>query len=235
VQAHGNPQMIADDLEMLMEDSSTIGLNVVRDYIENRILPKKSATITRIGNLGEVLAAQCMVELAGYSFPVYKLRYREKRNWAMRLTDLFLVKQQKNGKLSICYGEVKTRSGSQYTTSVKKVAIEAHDSLTKDDALENPEILTFIRNQLYSQGRLAEARLFGRIQNDLLEYDINYVLFLVHDTAIWHEEILAELDNQEIDNRLINLGVNVLRISNLGRVIEIAYENAWKGVVVANG
>lgn len=169
IRAYGEPQMIRDDLDMLLEDTSSIGLSIVKDYIESRILP--SAIITRIGNFGEILAAQCMVELAEYSFPIYKLRYREKRNWAMRLTDLFLVKKPENGNLVICYGEVKTRSGKDYTASVKKVAIEAHDSLKKDDALSNPEILTFIRTMLYSQGRQEEAYLFGRIQNNRLKYD----------------------------------------------------------------
>jgi hypothetical protein len=235
LQAHGNPQMIADDLEMLLHDASTVGLNIVREYIENRVLPRRSATSTRIGNLGEILAAQCMVELAGYTFPIYKLRYREKRNWAMRLTDFFMVKKQPNNRLLVCYGEVKTRSGSRYNNSVKMVGVEAHDSLTKDDALENPEILTFIRQQLYAQNRFDEARLFGRIQNKKIEYDTNFVLFLVHNTAIWNEEILVELNNHEIDERLSNLSVNVLYISDLRNVIDVAYENAWKGVIDANG
>lgn len=229
--AHGDPQLISDDLNMLLEDTANIGLSIIKEYIESRILPKPSATIARIGNFGEILATQCMVELAEYSFPVYKLRYREKRNWAMRLTDLFLVKKQENSKLLICYGEVKTRSGKDYTTSVKRVAIEAHDSLKKDDALSNPEILTFIRTMLYSQGKLDEARLFGRIQNNLLEYDVQYMLFLVHDAAIWRDEILDQLEDHDIDARLSNLDVRVLYINQLARVINLAYENAWKDAV----
>lgn len=57
------------------------------------------------------------------------------------------------------------------------------------------------------------------------------MLFLVHDTAIWHDEILDELENYDIDGRLSNLDVIVLRINRLRKVIDLAYQNAWKDVV----
>jgi hypothetical protein len=234
INSHGDPQMIADDIAMLLEDAEMLELNIVEDYIKNRVLPKKAANPTRIGNFGEILATQCLIDFTDFEFPIYKLRYREKRNWAMRLTDLFLVKKQNNGRILICYGEVKTRSGVSYTSSVKKVAVEAHDSLKKDVAVANPEILDFVRKILYAQGKLEEARIFGRIQNNRIKYDITHILFLVHDNSIWKDEILSELEQHNIDNRLKNLNVNVLRINKLSRLIDQTYENAWRGIVIAN-
>lgn len=235
VEYHGDPQLIADDLAMLAQDSGSVGLNLVKEYIEKRILPKPTANITRIGNWGEILASQCMVEFNEYSFPVYKLRFREKRNWAMRLTDLFLIKFPSSGNPIICYGEVKTRSKLKYGKRVKRVAIEAHDSLKKDDALTDPEILTFLRSLLYLNKRRREALFLGQIQNRLTPYEVTHMLFLVHESEIWKEEILEELEKHQIDNRLQNLSVVILRVTNLGQLIDIAYQNAWRAVEASYG
>lgn len=232
VRYHGNPEMIADDLRMLADDAASIGLTIVKNYVEAHVLPSKGRISTRIGNWGEIIASQCMTEFDGYSFPIYKLRFREKRSWAMRLTDLFFVKDIASDNPTVCYGEVKTHSGENYNTSIKRVAIEAHESLRKDDALGEPEILNFIRNLLYTSNRFEEARFFGLIQHKRITYNLVHILFLVHNSTIWRDEILEELQNHTLDVRLRNLGVYVLRVSNLRRVIDASYDNAWKAIEV---
>jgi hypothetical protein len=231
INSHGDPRMIADDIAMLLEDTEMLKLDIVEAHIKNNVLPGKDKQSTRIGNFGEILAVQCLIDFEDFEFPIYKLRYREKRNWAMRLTDLFLVKKQNNGRMLICYGEVKTRSGVSYTSSIKKVAIDAHESLKKDDSVANPEILAFARNILYAQGKVEEAQILGKIQLKKIKYDVIHILFLIHDNSNWKEEILTELEQHDIDQRLENLNVNVLRINKLRKLIDQTYENAWRGVV----
>ena len=171
------------------------------------------------------MAARCLIEFEGFELPIYKLRYRGKRDWASRLTDLCVVKRGALSKPMVCYGEAKTRSAG----CNKKLAVEGHCSLAKDDALSNPEILRFICALFYSSGRFEEANLFSEIRLGETSYNKKHTLFLIHNKEGWVDEILDNLQDCELDDRLIDFTVNVVLVADLGKVIESAYDRAWKG------
>jgi hypothetical protein len=154
-----NPRLLQDAFEELCSDAGEIGLDVFKEFVENRIMGMDASRIaTLVGNFGEVIAACLIVSTEHFWFPVYKLRYREKKAWAMRLTDLCLFKVSDVEKPIACFGEVKTRS-SDHNPSI---GVEGHNSLARDDALEDPEILRFLTQVLYDSDKFDEAK-FGMV------------------------------------------------------------------------
>ncbi|MDY7079085.1 MAG: hypothetical protein SXV54_19395 [Chloroflexota bacterium] len=221
--AHGSPRMIRAELEMLLEDAGEVELDIQREYIEREVLPDEERVSTRIGNFGEVLAASVLIAFEGFWLPIYKLRFREKRNWAVRLTDLCLIKVDNLPRPMVCYGEAKTKS----TGCNLQLAVKGHESLAKDDALANPEILHFICTWLYETGMYDEARFISQIRLGKLAYDKRHDLFMVHNKESWREEILDNLEDCQLDERLVDFSVKVVLITDLRQVIDKAYARAW--------
>jgi hypothetical protein len=228
--AHADPEMIKEECNILLEDLDVLNLDIVKQYIENHILPAQTSGVkglARIGNFGEILSSMLLMNFQGFSVPIYKLRYREKKSWAMKLTDLCLINRDETlVKPLICYGEVKTKS-SQYNSNL---GIEGHNSLVKDDALQDPEILKFFCTILYNSNKFEEANFFSRLRLGKIAYDKQYYLFLVHEKETWRDEVLEKLDTHPIDNRLENFCVSVILIQELRKVIDESYARAWKGV-----
>jgi len=243
VLAHGNPGMIKAECQKLLDDARELELEniehclqkavladwdqtqkrILENYLEHEILPSTEKVITRIGNFGEVIAALFLIEFEGFWFPIYKLRYREKKDWASRLTDLCLIKIVNDQNPLICYGEVKTHSSK----CDKKLGIQGHDSLSKDDALNNPEILRFISTRLYESGRFDEASFISDLRLGRTRYNRRHDLYLIHDSATWSEEILERLHAHDLDKSLADFSVRVLLIRELRGLIDRTYECSW--------
>lgn len=246
VTSHGNPRIIVDDLRKLIEDARQAKLYIIENYVsaellanfpaaerqiiqkylENEILPhgdEKTVLITKVGNFGEIVAAQYLLEFEGYWLPIYKLQYREKKDWASKLTDLCVIKLRPNEKPLVCYSEVKTHS-SQLD---KNLGIEGHDSLIRDDALKNLEILRFISKRLYDAGKFDEANFISDLKLGRVEYDKKHELHLVHEFNEWNEEILTRLENHGMDAGLVDFCVRIFLIKNLRVLIDAVYANSW--------
>src|SRR6266700_6502557 len=225
--AHANPQQIRDQYKLLHKDAEDNSLSILKKYLEGRFFPdpKVMKGIARIGNFGEVLVSRYLIEFEGFWFPIYKLRFREKKNWAMRLSDLCLIKRLDGAKPLVCYGEVKTVSG-KYN---KNIAIEGHDSLVLGevkDVLSDPEILHFINTILYTANRFDEAQFVSKLEYRTIEYDKRYDLFVVHSKEMWRDEILDGLEKHPLDQKLVNFSTKVVLISQLRQLIDAAYERS---------
>lgn len=220
VLAHGNPERIRAESSIFLEDLGEVGLEGMQEYIENTFLPDKDRVSVRVGNFGEVLAACMLITFEGFWLPLYKLRFREKKDWSMRLTDLCLIRMDRAPRPLVCYGEVKTKS----TGCDRRLGVKGHESLAKDDALSNPEILHFICTWLYEKGMYEEAMFFSRIRLGKIDYDRRHDLFLVHTDQTWDPEILDNLDECELDSRLVDFSVKVVLIADLRQVIDETYE-----------
>lgn len=221
--AHGNPEQIRDQYSILLKDAEDNSLRILKTYLENRILPGQKRISVRIGNFGEILASNFLIEFEDFWFPIYKLRYREKKDWAMRLTDLCLIKRSDDARSLVCYGEVKTISGN----CDKDIAIKGHNSLVlgeAKDALSHPEVLHFIITVLYETHKYQEARFIADIESHSIEYDKRHDLFIVHSKERWTDEILDRLEGYPLDQRLVDFSTKIVLISNLRDVIDATYD-----------
>jgi len=244
--AHGNPRMIVDDCRKLLEDARQVKLYIIEKYVseelladwavaekliiqkylESEILPKgdcKTGLITKIGNFGEIISAQYLLECESYWLPIYKLQYREKKDWASKLTDLCVIKTRPGERPLVCYSEVKTHSSKLN----RDLGIEGHNSLIRDDALTDPEILSFISKRLYDTGKYDEASFISDMKLGRVEYDKKHELYLVHELSEWNEEILSRLDEHGLDAGLVDFCVRVIVIKNLRALIDAVYANSW--------
>lgn len=223
--AHGNPQQIRDEYNLLLKDAEDNSLNILKKYLEDNILPdpEKMNGIARIGNFGEVLASTFLIEFEDFWFPIYKLRFREKKDWAMKLTDLCLIKRQDHANPLVCYGEVKTMSVS----CDKNIAIKGHDSLILGEAkdiLSNPEILHFIGTILYETDRFEEATFISSIKLGFIKYDKRHDLFIIHSKEKWTDEILDRLEDYPLDKRLVDFSTKIVLIAQLKTLIDATYD-----------
>jgi hypothetical protein len=234
---HGDPEMIKRECILLLKDLEDLELGklkscveiIIKNYVNNQILPSNKPGLklsTWIGNFGEVLASQILIDSEEFWFPIYKLRYREKTSWAMKLTDLCLIKTNGLLKPLICYGEVKTKS----STYDPQLGIKGHDSLGKDDAIQDPEILKFFCTILYHAQKYQEAEFFSELRLQRIDYDKEYRLFLIHEKSTWKEDVLSNLNSYEISSSLINFSVTVILVEQLRQVIDESYSRAWKSV-----
>ncbi|AZB72444.1 hypothetical protein [Synechococcus elongatus] len=243
--AHADPEMIKNECTILLKDLEDVDLPIIKEeieqkifqkYAEEEVLPVRTSGFKGLawfGNFGEILSSLILIKFQGFSSPIYKLRYREKTSWAMKLTDFCLIKNcERLAKPLICYGEVKTKS-SHFDADL---GIQGHDSLIKDDALEDPEILKFFCKMLYSREKFDEADFFSKIRLGKIAYDKHFYLFLVHEKQTWSDEILDKLNTHSIDERLENFCVSVVLIQELRKIIDESYARAWKGVrEIVNG
>jgi len=223
--AYGNPQQIRDQYNLLLKDAEDNSLIILKKYLEGHVFPDKKimSGIARIGNFGEVLASIFMIEFENFWFPIYKLRFREKKDWAMRLTDLCLINRLDGANPLVCYGEVKTISGDRD----KDIAIKGHDSLVLGEArdfLAEPEILHFISTILYETGRLEEAHFISGIGLSVIKYNKRHDLFIIHSREKWTEEILDRLEGHPLDQRLVDFSTKIVLISQLRQLIDTVYD-----------
>ncbi len=221
--AHGNPQQIRDQYKLLLKDAEDNTLNILKKYLEDHVFPGEKRISVRVGNFGEVLASAFLMNFENFWFPIYKLRFREKKDWAIRLTDLCLIKRLDGANPLVCYGEVKTISGE----CNKDIAIDGHTSLVAGEAkdvLSAPEILHFISTILYETYRLAEGRFISAIITDNIKYDKRHDLFIIHSREKWTEEILDRLEGHPLDERLVDFSTKIVLIAQLRQLIDTVYD-----------
>ena len=222
-------EMLRREYQKLIEDTEDLGLEILKKYVAED-LPDSDQLSARNGIFGEIIATLYLKVFEGFWFPIRKLRFREKRNWAMRLTDLCLFKRGEHlPKPVVCYGEVKTKASLKRNLNI---ALEGHESLLKDDALENVEVLKFMCARLYDLRLYEEADFISDIRLERIDYKKQYELFIVHEGTRWKDEILERLHIQGLDERLVNFSVKVVLISELQNTIDMLFRNAWLGAEV---
>lgn len=107
---------------------------------------KTQRNTVRIGNFGEIVAAEHLCQCYGYSIPIFKLRYAVSNEIAMPGEDIVLFTISDDEQIeSILFGEVKTLK--KYNGN--KV-VEAHDRLNKIYEID-PVTLYFISRSLIKE------------------------------------------------------------------------------------
>lgn len=230
VVANLSPKALRMVLTELKNDCDEIDLEKFKDFIE-KTLPDEDKVSTLVGSFGEIISALYLVQFESYWLPVYKLRYREKRNWAMRMTDVFVVNTEDNKNPIVCYGEVKTNT-SRYKPTI---GVEGYESIKKDNALENPDILRFLWNTLSDQGEEDKALFFIRVSLKNIKYEIKHKLFLINDSKFWKDEILENLNACDLDSELRDFTVYMVVINDLKKLFDDSFRNSWREAeVIAN-
>lgn len=193
-------------------------LRYLRDRVTDRKLP------TMIGDFGEILVAQLLAEMDEYVIPIPKLRFREKRNWPMRLTDVLAVKRDEGGRLAeVCLCEVKTRT--RWRTDCELVGADGCKELEKEGTAQLPEIVSFVADKLVLLGDVELADALEELLLSANPFSIprRFILALLFDERAWREVVLERLEGEPITSR--DFSARIIRIANLRALIDASY--AW--------
>jgi len=239
-----------NDFLVMESDSITQGMDEIAGYIHSKVYDQKERMIkieeylskevfpddrssennlhistkvknTRIGNFGEIIATLFLINFREYSCPIYKLQFRDNKNWSVRLTDLCLFKLDKIPAV-VCYGEVKTKT-SKFKGAL---GVEAYESLAINEIQRNPEILIFIKRKLHDLKKMEEAEVITKIQYKKIKSISEYKLFLIHENKTWKEIALKKLNEYLQDKTCDDLQMNIVLINDLRSIIEKTYNAA---------
>ena len=190
----------------------------LREYVETRGFVGKLHK--RIGDFGEVLAGAAICDNEGLTEPLPKLRYRVRTDLPMHLTDTFSVKVEEGEITVFCYTSVK----SGVTRPPASVAVAGYKQLLDDAALEHPEILYLISENLYRQGRWDDLDRLERAMTATAPTPKAYRLASLFERDEWREDMLSELE--DFDRTLDDFVCYVVLLENMRQTVEASYRLA---------
>lgn len=188
----------------------------LRKYISDLVLPNKNVLFNPEQSfLGEIVTAEILEKIRKAILPIYKLRYKESRDRAMRgKADVIACKILANRPI-IIFAEVKSK-----ITYDKKIAKKAYEGLVLNN-IEVPEIVDYISRRLEDRDEYNLVSLFDKAIRDPKSYSKDFHIFLIFEKDKWKEKILEILDTIEI--KLSNLTLNVVLINSLKDLIKETY------------
>lgn len=133
-----------------------LGKAAVADYVKTR-LPQ--GTKSRSGDLGEMLASSYVSDFTGYSVGVYKLRWSDHREMAMRGDDILGIRLDPAVTVKFLKGEVKSRAALG-----RKTIDEARTALASSNGRPTPHALAFVADRLFETGEMALAEVIDQFQ-----------------------------------------------------------------------
>lgn len=162
-------------------------LSRIRNWIETLGFTETKAELdkqltlghnTKMGNFGEVVASEALMQLQGYSMPLFKLRYRDGR-LPMRGEDIIAFRVDLAGQIDLLVvGEAKAYA--KYSTQPVRAALERLNSSYKP----HPQTLNLIAEVLYGMKRDDEAKaidgLIARLGAGQVQQE-HWIVFLTGD------------------------------------------------------
>ena len=143
------PDRVADILHRL-------GKPAVAEYVRTK-LPEGARS--RSGDLGEILATSFVTDFTSYKVGVFKLRWADHREMAMRGDDILGIRLDPTVTAKFLKGEVKSRA-----TLGKKTIDEARAALNASHGRPTPHALAFVADRLFETGDKALAAIVDQYQ-----------------------------------------------------------------------
>lgn len=217
------------DEEQLKGMLRRLGLTAALRHFEAHVASQANI---RIGDFGEIVAGHLIEEEEQAIRPIEKLRHRESRDWAMKLTDVFCVAIDNDQIVGFLFGEAKAGTTRPETT----LGQEAYQRVYNDIQEEEPQILFFTLDRLRDGGNQTRYRQFEEAMHRTPPVARALRVVFLFDDAIWREEVLESLHNDFISGDLTlaeDFRCYVLTRDKLREVIDSAYSEAER--MVANG
>ena len=199
---------------------NNLNSNGIRKYLINSVLPdKKERFYPQKSMWGEIISAEILNVFRKHLIPIYKLRYKEKKNQAMRgVADVVTYYWD---PLIIAFTEVKTKGGIQQVYNYKKEIQNAEKSLSNNN-VEQPEILDYISKRLYDEKNYDLQDVFDEAFNNSDSYKKEFHIFMIMEKNSWNEQIIDFF--KEESTELPNLTIDIVLINSLNELIDETYE-----------
>jgi hypothetical protein len=185
----------------------------------------------RTGDFGEIVGHTVLMDIFGYSIPIYKIRYKTNWNKAAFGVDIIAFRLDENDPSNdaVVFGEAKASTQKDY--GVEKV-FEEIEQLVENEQSEAQQkmrnAVRFVSERLFE---LKQYDLEKRIYRFLDSYTKPHYIeafypFLIRDKHTWSDDVLQKIVIKKPEPNQITLCVFV--IEDLDKVIDIAYEKATK-------
>ena len=200
------------------------GLTAAADYFEAHVASSENV---RIGDFGEVVAGHLLENEEQLARPIEKLRYRESRDWPMKLTDVFCVRVEGDRIVGFVFGEAKAGT----TPPRGSLGKDAYRQIHRDIEGEEPQILFFTLDRLLDTlDPKAYAQLDDAMQR-MPPVPRALRLVFVFDEDSWRESVLSALEDgiESEEVRLVDdFKCYLLTRGSLRNVITDAYVEAHR-------
>lgn len=195
----------------------------IQKYLINSILPNKNIPFSPQKSMwGEIISAEILNVFREHLIPIYKLRYKEKKDQAMRGHADVVTYLDKN-PLIIAFTEVKTKGNVKKKSSAyyEEEMEKAENGLLKNN-VDNPEILEYICERLFDEKDFSLLQKFDYAFKNPKTYKKEFHIFMIIEKNRWSEEIIDFF--KEKSTELPNLTLNIVLINSLNELIDETYE-----------
>lgn len=203
---------------------NTLNSEEIKDYLKNSILPDKNADFNPKKSFwGEIVSGEILNVFRKHLIPIYKLRYKEKKDQAMRGEADVLTYYCDEDSLIIAFTEVKTKGNIKkngfydYKMDMKK----AEEGLLKNNR-NRPEILEYVCKRLFDEEKLDLLQVFDNAFNNPDSYEKEFHIFMIMEKSRWGESIIEFF--KEKSSELPNLTINIVLINFLNELIDETYD-----------
>lgn len=195
----------------------------IKNYLKKLSLPDENNNFNPQKSFwGEIISAEILTVFRKHLIPVYKLRYKEKKDQAMR-AEADVLTYYFDNHLIIAFTEVKTKGnikkGGFY--EYKKEMVNAEEELLKNDP-EKPEILDYVCKRLFDEKKFNLLKIFDYAFNNPDSYKKEFHIFMIMEKDRWGEPIIDFF--KEKSTELPNLTINIVLINSLNDLIDETYE-----------
>ena len=197
----------------------------IKKFLKDSILPTENAQFNPKKSLwGEIISAEILNVFRKHLMPIYKLRYKEKKDQAMRGSADVVTYYYNENHLIFSFSEVKTKGNIrkkgfyEYKNEMKKAE---EGLLNNNDNNKTPEILVYICRRLYDLERYDLLQIFDdAIKSN--NYKKEFHIFMIMEKRRWGEQIINFF--KEKNTELPNLTINIVLINSLNELIDETYE-----------
>jgi hypothetical protein len=163
---HNDPGEFRMELENLGYPESACALDA-----------RPSSLNTRVGNFGEVLAAEYLRQCEGYQIPVYRLRYNPNPDSSMKGDDVLAFRFGDSDGRGREILVVETKARSQFRNEIVR---KAYEQIEKSHGTR-PKSILFVMRILHREGRDNEADCIRSFLNGFAAHQPTrkYMIFLV--------------------------------------------------------
>lgn len=194
----------------------------IKKYLINSVLPDKYDQFSpRKSTWGEIVSAEILKGFRKHLVPVYKLRYKEKKDWAMRGEADVLTYYFDEGSLIIAFTEVKTKASNEAVSKYRNEMQKAESGLSNNN-VDEPEILEYICQRLYDEEKFDLLQIFDDAFNNPESYKKEFHIFMIMEKSRWGEPIIDFF--KEKSTELPNLTINIVLINSLNELIDETYD-----------
>ncbi|MDR0911309.1 MAG: hypothetical protein LBM96_01740 [Methanobrevibacter sp.] len=213
-------------------------LDDLKKYIKNHVIPEKDSlknVYIQKSTWGEIISAEVLKEFRNHLLPIYRLRHKEKKNFAMRSDADVLSCVCSNDNFFIALSEVKTNGDTYYSPKKYQGIInDAYCHLLKND-IDEPEVINHMNNLLINEGKYDLAKIFNKHFKNFSKRKKEFHIFLIREKRRWKDDVLKMFkdncikckkkdDEYEYITLPNNLIINIVLIDQLNEIINSTYE-----------